>query len=268
MDAETIRVQRDALEQQAVAAARAIQQIISDLKAPPDSRLAGEIYGLRHAIHAMTQEKLCLEQPSEATGLFAWLFVRPVTNQSAKYSELVDKIALVQADLDAKERERNESNRKYDDLRRQLEEESRRYAAARQKLQLLVCEQPDSNADDMPAVQFGGDVKPRGTQIERLRAIAARDSNRVRELAWRIRKRLLAQQKDCPYCGCVLGEKPHADHIYPVAKGGLSVESNMVLVCEDCNFKKSDSTLQVFIRTFSLDRSTIECRLRDLGKDF
>jgi 5-methylcytosine-specific restriction endonuclease McrA len=81
-------------------------------------------------------------------------------------------------------------------------------------------------------------------------------------------KRNLVDNKDCPYCGHILESNAHADHIYPLAKGGESTTRNMVLVCADCNSKKSALTLQAFIKKFSLNRDQIEERLEALGKDF
>ena len=72
----------------------------------------------------------------------------------------------------------------------------------------------------------------------------------------------------CPYCSRGLGTQPHADHIYPVAKGGLSTIANMVLVCAECNNKKAEHTLRAFIQLYNLDREAVEARLAELGKDF
>lgn len=50
----------------------------------------------------------------------------------------------------------------------------------------------------------------------------------------------------CRYCG----RKPpdiqlQCDHIIPIAKGGSNDQSNLAAACEDCNFGKSDSILEV-----------------------
>jgi 5-methylcytosine-specific restriction endonuclease McrA len=60
----------------------------------------------------------------------------------------------------------------------------------------------------------------------------------------------------------------HVDHIYPISKGGHSVETNMVKVCGDCNLKKGSLTLREFIAKYKLDRDAIERRLDELGKKF
>ena len=100
-----------------------------------------------------------------------------------------------------------------------------------------------------------------------LRAAAASNATQTRRVGDAV-KRKLTPQPWCPYCGGELGPNPHADHIYPVAKGGRSVPKNMVYVCSQCNSMKKDLTLAAFIRKFSLDRVAIEGRLQQLYKDF
>jgi len=107
----------------------------------------------------------------------------------------------------------------------------------------------------------------RSDSLEQLRAAAAANASETRKLAATV-KRKLDQQPWCPYCGGSLGVDPHADHIYPVAKGGRSVLANMVYACAGCNSKKTNLTLTTFIRKFTLDRAAIESRLQLLGKDF
>ena len=104
-------------------------------------------------------------------------------------------------------------------------------------------------------------------RIAELSAAAASATGTTRQLGSKVRTRLPRQQQ-CPYCGGSLGISPHADHIYPVSKGGRSVERNMVFVCPSCNTKKAHRTLSAFIKTFGLDRDEIEARLTELGKDF
>jgi hypothetical protein len=99
------------------------------------------------------------------------------------------------------------------------------------------------------------------------KALLSQAKGRSRDLADTVKKHLHKTER-CPYCGECLGAQPHADHIYPQSKGGLSVAANMVYVCVTCNSKKADLTLTVFIERFSLDRAFIEERLRELGKEF
>ena len=101
----------------------------------------------------------------------------------------------------------------------------------------------------------------------RNKALAARADGRTRELASTVRWQL-PEQETCPYCDLPLGRDRHADHIYPVSKGGLSVPENMVWCCSECNMKKTDMTLARFTEVYLMDRSAVELRLRRLGKDF
>jgi len=84
-----------------------------------------------------------------------------------------------------------------------------------------------------------------------------------------VRKRKLKKSADCPYCGQLFGSDAGvADHIYPVARGGLSVADNMVYICTPCNQKKSDRTLNEYIYKYRLDMIAIHKRLSKLGKRF
>jgi len=100
-----------------------------------------------------------------------------------------------------------------------------------------------------------------------LRNRAATNSVQIREVAGIVKERI-GEQDYCPYCGGDLGESPHADHIYPVSKGGRSTVKNMVYVCASCNMAKLDMTLSTFIRAHNLNREEIEARLTRLGKEF
>lgn len=71
------------------------------------------------------------------------------------------------------------------------------------------------------------DLNPRSTiQIQRVRdAVMERDKN------------------VCQCCGADLsnGIGIQIDHIYPIAKGGRTCLSNLRLLCDKCNNKKSDN---------------------------
>jgi 5-methylcytosine-specific restriction endonuclease McrA len=108
-------------------------------------------------------------------------------------------------------------------------------------------------------------AKKRKAEAER--AAVASATGKAREHADNVR-RSLRKDHDCPYCGCELGKQPHADHIYPLSKGGRSVAVNMVYVCAICNNKKADMTLAAFVATYRLARDTIESRLQRLGKEY
>jgi 5-methylcytosine-specific restriction endonuclease McrA len=81
-------------------------------------------------------------------------------------------------------------------------------------------------------------------------------------------KVILPRNHPCPYCGGQLGSAPHADHIHPVAKGGLSTKQNMVYICMECNIRKSHMTLTAFTAMEGRDLAGILERLRALGKEF
>jgi 5-methylcytosine-specific restriction endonuclease McrA len=103
--------------------------------------------------------------------------------------------------------------------------------------------------------------------LDSLKSKAAKTSDEVRMIASSVRKKL-DRNDECPYCGEWILNVGHADHIYPVSKGGRSLKKNMVYVCAKCNLKKKDMTLTMFIKKFDLDRDSIEERLQALGKEF
>lgn len=81
-----------------------------------------------------------------------------------------------------------------------------------------------------------------------------------------------ARNSECPYCGTVLDERAHLDHIRPVQKGGPSVDWNMVYACVPCNRAKRDLPLAEFVegdyaRRVGLRLTEIVKRLRALGKE-
>lgn len=110
-------------------------------------------------------------------------------------------------------------------------------------------------------------LQNKADKLESLKNKASKNTSEKRLLGRSV-KRQLADNTECPYCGDDLNGESHADHIYPVSKGGESRKKNMVLVCSSCNRKKRNLTLQAFIKEFDLDRDLIEERLTVLGKDF
>ncbi len=111
-------------------------------------------------------------------------------------------------------------------------------------------------------------LKRKKVKHEELKVRAKRNEEEIRTMATNVKRIIREVDTHCPYCGDHLGENPHADHIYPVSKGGLSVSMNMVMVCSKCNLKKKDLTLREFITKFSLNRDEIEKRLEELDKSF
>ena len=92
------------------------------------------------------------------------------------------------------------------------------------------------------------DLQERAKQRERVAKIEAYEG-RIRDGSKIVRKRLL---KSVEYNNwavlIVIKNQAVADHIYPVSKGGLA-HYKMVLICNNCNEKKSDLTLRIFVTT-------------------
>ena len=106
-------------------------------------------------------------------------------------------------------------------------------------------------------------AKKEKEQIQR--AIVARANRKSRRAAKTIKTKL-HEPEFCPYCDKEISGLPHADHIFPIAMGGLSIEHNMVHVCADCNLAKSDKTLLEFCELTGQDFNQIVKVLRGLGK--
>lgn len=101
-------------------------------------------------------------------------------------------------------------------------------------------------------------------------SIVAAHKNRVREAGSNVSQKLRKEKKypyDCPYCNQEISKGyDHVDHIMPIAKGGMSVIENMILVCESCNLEKSDQTLRNFCKIKSFDFDKIAKKLEKQGK--
>lgn len=78
--------------------------------------------------------------------------------------------------------------------------------------------------------------------------------------------KVLTITENCPYCGKIIGDNPHADHINPISSGGLSSLENMVYVCSACNNKKGEKGLLEFIITNNHDINRVYHTLKSLGK--
>jgi hypothetical protein len=109
--------------------------------------------------------------------------------------------------------------------------------------------------------------KKRSEALKEKSNIISEYEDKSRKVAISVKKRLPINPI-CPYCGDDIGHKPHADHIYPVSKGGRSTASNMVYICQNCNSKKRNLTLREFIVKYNLNREIIEKNLESLGKSF
>lgn len=109
-------------------------------------------------------------------------------------------------------------------------------------------------------------------QLDILKAKAASADRKSRKVAISVKRKISNQikiLKNCPYCGDDLNmNTAHADHIYPISKGGHSTSKNMVYVCERCNMQKKNFTLNKFIQITGYNRKDIEMRLDLLKKDY
>lgn len=112
-------------------------------------------------------------------------------------------------------------------------------------------------------------LKRRAKERERSAKIAAYE-DQSRSGSNTVRSDLLnaiSEPYDCPYCSMkTTFDDLHADHIHPVALGGLSIPANMVLVCSQCNLKKRDLTLRAFAKKYRMNLDEIYSRLENLGK--
>jgi 5-methylcytosine-specific restriction endonuclease McrA len=105
---------------------------------------------------------------------------------------------------------------------------------------------------------------------ERIKALAKKATNKSRDGSSTIKKRqLMTNPIDiaCPYCEVEIGAyEAVLDHIYPIALGGLTTQSNTVLICNPCNRTKGKTTLVVFCKKNNLDYADVIDRLLVLGK--
>jgi len=133
-----------------------------------------------------------------------------------------------------------------------------------------IASPPDRDA--VMAIEQIINEQKKNNELHHLKARASSTTKEARQAAIAI-KRQIANQfkllKICPYCGEPLNiSSAHADHIYPISKGGHSTIMNMVYICADCNIKKSSNTLNQFIRKTGYRREDIERRLELLNKDY
>jgi 5-methylcytosine-specific restriction endonuclease McrA len=105
---------------------------------------------------------------------------------------------------------------------------------------------------------------------KRVRSLANAKINKVRSTSSSTKRKHISKSEKiiaCTYC-----ERVHEtvgmvmDHIYPIAKGGLDTPENTVLVCIQCNTKKSDKTLMVFCTQMKFDYLKVGERLLKMGK--
>ena len=72
-------------------------------------------------------------------------------------------------------------------------------------------------------------------------------------------KLMVAQHSRCRYCEADLAITGyHLDHAHPLAKGGLNVDSNIVLACPSCNNRKRAQTAEEFISRMVTNRLKLD----------
>jgi 5-methylcytosine-specific restriction endonuclease McrA len=212
------------------------------------------IAGFRSQIDALAKQQASIRRTHKEPG---WLRSHLVTPDGQnKITELSEIISRVEQQLSPYIKKRSEQA----DAIRDLDRRSQQAIAEADVLRREVTNKEKAEAS---AARDAG----RKRKNEAERAAVASAMGKTREHADSV-KRSLRKDHDCPYCGGGLGDQPHADHVYPVSKGGRSVAVNMVYVCAACNVKKSDMTLAAFIATYRLDRDAIESRLQRLGKEY
>lgn len=63
------------------------------------------------------------------------------------------------------------------------------------------------------------------------------------------------QDGKCPACAASLLDGYHVDHVVPLAKGGDNWPANLQLLCPPCNLRKSDMSMEEFMRRNFTDRA-------------
>jgi 5-methylcytosine-specific restriction endonuclease McrA len=105
---------------------------------------------------------------------------------------------------------------------------------------------------------------------ERIKALAKKATNKSRDGSSTIKRRQLQTNTSditCPYCEEeIAAYEAVLDHIYPIALGGLTTQSNTVLICNPCNRSKGKTTLILFCKKNKFHYSDVIDRLLDLGK--
>ncbi len=215
----------------------------------------------------------------EAKSIFVRLILRKPFSERSEIDTALDKLALQEEELDLAIIE-NQNKIPDDECRfegRFLSEseldkkvKSHRIKQKNAELRLEAVGKAIDYLKDKEA-EVDRIRKHSAARIDEFKAYKAAYLDQSRELAKEVRRALFEQTQivpNCPYCGNSLGSEPHADHIYPVSKGGLSTAANMVLVCKSCNLAKSNFTLREFIEIKALNRVVVERNLRRLKKDF
>ena len=121
-------------------------------------------------------------------------------------------------------------------------QEQERYIGKRETIKARVSKYRNENRDKAnAAVKSAHDKDPHRKENNRIRGHNRRMLVRLSggKLSKGITKKLHTLQKGkCPVCKCNL-VKYHLDHIIPLALGGKHQDSNIQLLCPQCNLKKN-----------------------------
>lgn len=245
-----------------------------------------------HDLDSQEQQVLAQLAPYEVGMLGAigkWFLTEPTIEHSGRYYKPEAQPIIAQWNLLSKRRYeikdlQSSSAQKLQPLENQREYEPKKEARLRHQYQTFVF---DISAIDIERVESIIEKKSNKVELEsereqnkrqrvqtnlgQIKAKAAAYENKQRELAKSVRTALQRQLENnpcCPYCNVELSSRePHADHIQPVVKGGLSTIGNMVFVCESCNVKKGTLTLRGFLKKMNYVEAEVYERLERMGKD-
>ena len=74
------------------------------------------------------------------------------------------------------------------------------------------------------------------------------------------------QDYECIYCKVDISESNHIEHINPLSKGGSNLIINLALACPNCNLRKHNKNLDVWLKEINSDyiKFTIDLENRNL----
>ncbi len=245
-----------------------------------------------HNLDSQEQQVLAQLAPYEV-GMFGaigkWFLSEPTIERSGRYYKPEAQPKIAHWNLLSKRRHeikdlQSSSAQKLQDLESRREYEPKKEERLRHQHQTFVFDisaidiervesiiERKSNKAELESEREQNERQRVQTNLGRTKAKAAAYENKQRELAKSVRTALQRQLKNnpcCPYCNMELSSgDPHADHIHPVAKGGLSTIGNMAFVCQSCNIRKGTLTLRAFLKKMDYVEAEVYERLERMGKD-